>query len=153
MPHKQTSPVKLIIALVTLLAALLGLQAVFAQEDAATVQLGGNDELGEFLVDSAGMTLYLFTNDEPGVSNCSGDCLVNWPALTVEEGQQPTLAAGIPGRLGTIQRADDSTFQVTYNGMPLYYWVNDTAPGEATGHNVGEVWFVPQPTLDRKSVA
>ena len=145
MPHKQTSPVKLIIALVTLLAALLGLQAVFAQEDAATVQLGGNDELGEFLVDSAGMTLYLFTNDEPGVSNCSGDCLVNWPALTVEEGQQPTLAAGIPGRLGTIQRADDSTFQVTYNGMPLYYWVNDTAPGEATGQNRGEVWFVVQP--------
>ena len=29
------------------------------------------------------MTLYLFTRDEPGVSNCAGDCLVNWPPLLV----------------------------------------------------------------------
>jgi hypothetical protein len=32
--------------------------------------------------------------------------------------------------------------QVTYDDMPLYYWVRDVVPGDATGQNVGEVWFV-----------
>ena len=26
--------------------------------------------------------------------------------------------------------------------MPLYYWVNDEVPGDATGQNVNDVWFV-----------
>jgi predicted lipoprotein with Yx(FWY)xxD motif len=106
--------------------------------------LGGNADLGSFWL-MLGMTLYLFTKDTPGVSNCSGDCLANWPPLLVEEGQLPTLAAGVPGRLGVIQRSDDGTFQVAFNGMPLYYWVKDAQPGDATGQNVGEVWFVVKP--------
>jgi len=126
-------------------ALLIGLQAAGAQDMGATVQLGGNADLGSFLVGPNGMTLYLFTNDTPGVSNCSGDCLVNWPPLLVEEGQQPTLAAGVPGRLGVIQRPDDSTYQVAYNGMPLYYWVEDAQPGDATGQGRGDVWFVVKP--------
>lgn len=146
MSKNHTLRFRFVLALVLVLGTIFGLQAVAAQEEAATVQLGGNDELGPFLVDAAGMTLYIFANDEPGVSNCSGDCLANWPALTVEEGQVPTLAAGVPGRLGMIQREDDGTFHVLYNGMPLYYWVNDTQPGEATGHLRGDVWFVYQPT-------
>ncbi len=133
------------VAAIALAAIGIGSPAARAQDMGATVQWGGNDELGAFLVDGAGMTLYVFANDEPGVSNCSGDCLANWPPLLVEEGVQPTLAEGIPGRLGVIQRPDDGTFQVVYNGMPLYYWVNDAAPGDTTGHNVGDVWFVAQP--------
>jgi len=144
MSKNHTLRFRFVLALVLVLGTIFGLQAVAAQEEAATVQLGGNDELGPFLVDAAGMTLYIFANDEPGVSNCSGDCLANWPALTVEEGQVPTLAAGVPGRLGMIQREDDGTFHVLYNGMPLYYWVNDTQPGDATGHLRGDVWFVAQ---------
>jgi predicted lipoprotein with Yx(FWY)xxD motif len=34
---------------------------------------------------------------------------------------------------------------VTYKGMPLYYWAADAKPGDATGQNVGEVWFVVAP--------
>ncbi len=130
---------------VMILVAALSVSAVRAQETPPTVQWGGNDELGSFLVGPNGMTLYVFANDAPGVSNCSGDCLANWPPLLVEEGQQPTLAVGIPGRLGVIQRPDDGTFQVVYNGMPLYYWINDKQPGDATGHNVRNVWFVAKP--------
>jgi predicted lipoprotein with Yx(FWY)xxD motif len=126
------------------LIALAGLSSVAAQDMGATVQLGGNDELGPFLVGPEGMTLYLFTKDTPGVSNCSGDCLAKWPALLVQEDEQPTLAAGVPGRLGVIEREDGGR-QVTFNDMPLYYWVDDAAPGDATGQNVGEVWFVVKP--------
>jgi predicted lipoprotein with Yx(FWY)xxD motif len=143
---RKFAPVVLVIAsTLVLIAIVIGLPAAGAQETGATVQLGGNADLGPFLVDAQGMTLYIFANDTPGVSNCSGDCLANWPPLLVAEGQQPTLAAGIPGRLGVIQRPDDATFQVVFNGMPLYYWVNDAQPGDATGHNVGDVWFVARP--------
>ncbi len=27
--------------------------------------------------------------------------------------------------------------QVTYNGLPLYYWQGDAKPGDATGQGVG----------------
>ncbi len=140
---------KLMIVLFALLAVLPF--AAFAQDDMMmeyTVTLGGNEELGEFFVGSEGMTLYIFTNDEIGTSNCTGDCLANWPALTIEEGEIPSLAPGLSGELGFFTREDDGSIQVTYNGMPLYYWVNDEAPGDATGQGVGDVWFVAEmPTV------
>jgi predicted lipoprotein with Yx(FWY)xxD motif len=106
----------------------------------ATVSVGGNADLGEFLVGPDGMTLYIFTNDEPGVSNCSGGCATNWPPLVLESGD-PVAGDGVTGELDVIMRDDGST-QVTYDGAPLYYWASDTAPGDATGHEVGGVWFV-----------
>ncbi len=118
--------------------------AALAQDAAPTISLGGNDELGAFLVGADGMTLYTFTKDAPGVSSCVDQCAANWPPLTVAEGERPTLAAGVPGMLGVIARADGSR-QVTYNGMPLYYWVKDMAPGDATGYAVNNVWFVAAP--------
>ncbi|HML22285.1 MAG TPA: hypothetical protein PKD09_11600 [Aggregatilinea sp.] len=143
---RKPAPITMFIALTCALAlALVGLSVARAQGTEPTVQMGGNDELGSFLVGPDGMTLYLFTNDTPGVSNCSGDCLVNWPPLLVDEGVQPTLAEGIPGRLGVIQRADDSTYHVVYNGMPLYYWKDDAQAGDATGQGVGDVWYVIKP--------
>jgi predicted lipoprotein with Yx(FWY)xxD motif len=111
---------------------------------ATTVSMSSNDELGSFLVGPNGMTLYIFTNDEPGLSNCSGDCAANWPPLTVAEDENPTAAAGIPGVVATTQR-EDGTFQVTYNGWPLYYFAQDAAVGDTTGHGVGDVWWLSAP--------
>ena len=90
------------------------------------------------------MTLYIFTNDAPGVSNCVDECAANWPPLTVESADAVVSGPNMPGTLSTIERAD-GTLQVTYNDAPLYYWVNDAARGDATGQNVGEVWFVVVP--------
>lgn len=109
-----------------------------------TVGLGWNSDLGNVLVGPNGMTLYTFTKDEAGKSNCSGDCLTNWPALTVAEGQQPVIQPGLSGEFATIER-DDGSYQVTYNGMPLYYFANDAAVGDATGQARGDVWYVVQP--------
>ncbi len=118
--------------------------ALAQDEGMATVNLSSSDELGAFLVGANGMTLYMFANDAPGVSNCADQCAANWPPLTVAEDERPTLAAGIPGMLGVIARAD-GTRQVTFNGMPLYFWVKDAQPGDTTGHNVNDVWFVVSP--------
>jgi len=115
-----------------------------AESTPTTLTVGSNEALGSFLADANGMTLYLFTKDEPGKSNCYDQCATNWPPLTVNEGETPTAADGITGELNTTKR-DDGTLQVTYDGWPLYRWINDKAPGDATGQNVGGVWFVATP--------
>ncbi len=112
---------------------------------AATVMLGNDPKLGSFLVDSKGMTLYLYTKDTPGVSNCSGACLKAWPPLGLPATGSLVAGPGVTGTLGTLTRSD-GTLQVTYNGMPLYYWAKDMKPGDVTGQGVGGVWYVVPPT-------
>lgn len=109
-----------------------------------TVNIGGNDDLGPFLVGPNGMTLYFFSRDPLGQSVCEGGCLDAWPPLTVESADAVTKDEAIAGEVGTIERSD-GTLQVTLNGLPLYYWFQDTAPGEATGDRVGNVWWVVRP--------
>ena len=99
--------------------------------------------LGPILTDSAGRTLYMFTKDAPGLSTCYDQCASAWPPLT--SASEPVLPDGLPGVLGSTPRTDGS-LQVTYNGMPLYYWVKDQQPGDTTGQNVGGVWFVINPS-------
>ena len=81
--------------------------------ETATVRVGGTYEHGRFLVGANGMTLYIFTVDERGKSNCFGKCAEARPPLTVAEGSTPTAGPGIPGKLATIARTDGSP-QVTY---------------------------------------
>jgi predicted lipoprotein with Yx(FWY)xxD motif len=119
---------------------------VWAVVPPAAVYIKGNADLGPFLVGANGMTVYHFMNDEMGVSNCVDQCATNWPPLTVESADALVAGANLPGELNTIERAD-GTLQVTYNGMPLYYWMNDAARGDATGENVGEVWFTIAPEI------
>jgi len=84
---------------------------------------------------SNNMTVYTFTNDVAGngKSACSGGCLTKWPAVTVPAGSAPTAGTGVSGSLGTITRADDGSLQVTYNGLPLYFYAGDKAPGDTNG--------------------
>lgn len=136
---------RLMMAIFVMMVVALLLAPVAAQDELPnTVNLGGNEALGEFLVGPNGMTLYTFRRDTLDVSNCAGRCLEAWPALTVESADMLSKAEGIPGDLGTITR-DDGALQVTYNGWPLYTWAQDAAPGDATGHNFRQVWFVVPP--------
>lgn len=106
------------------------------------VKVSSKEGLGNFLVDGKGMTLYLYTKDSPGVSNCKDGCLEAWPPLLTNG--DPQAGDGVTGKLGTITR-DDGTVQVTYDDMPLYYYVSDTQPGDTTGQGVGGVWYVVEP--------
>lgn len=125
------------------LTSVVTAPAVTAQDDAPTVMVAESDDLGPYLTDANGMTLYLFTADtEPGVSTCYGDCAKAWPIFTAEE--PLTLPADVEGELTLIERTDGST-QIAYNGIPLYYWQADQQPGDATGQGVGDVWFVVAP--------
>lgn len=100
-----------------------------------------SSDLGTYLTDSQGRTLYMFTNDSPGKSVCEGDCLVAWPPVvgevTAGEGVDPSL-------IRSIERSD-GTVQATYAEWPLYYWIEDKKPGDTTGQGVGDVWYVLSP--------
>jgi len=112
----------------------------------ATLEATSVGDLGTVLVDGkTKLTVYIFTKDvkDSGKSNCTGGCLETWPALTVEAGGTPTPGPGVTGTLGTITREDNGALQVTYNGLPLYFFKNDKAPGDATG--VYENWEAVKP--------
>ncbi len=92
------------------------------------------------LADSEGNTLYVFDDDEAGVSNCAGDCAVTWPPLTVDG--DPTAGDGVGGTLASIDRDDDTT-QVTYNDQPLYYYSGEAGLGDQSGDGRGDgVWHM-----------
>ena len=108
-------------------------EAPSAATSGATVEAKTVGALGTKLVaGSNGMTVYTFTKDvkDSGKSNCSGGCATTWPPLTVTG--TPTAGTGVTGKLATITR-DDGTTQVTYNGLPLYFFSGDTAPGDGKG--------------------
>ncbi|OGN93803.1 MAG: hypothetical protein A2Z71_11645 [Chloroflexi bacterium RBG_13_50_21] len=122
-------------------------QPVAVVED-AVINVTTDPTLGQILVDGKGMTLYMFTVDEPDKSNCDADCLAKWPPLLTQG--SPKLGSGVDAALVGSAALSDGTRIVTYNKMPLYYWVNDTKAGETTGQGVGDVWYVVSP--DGKAV-
>ncbi len=115
------------------------------EEAGMVVNVAEDPKLGKILVDAKGMTLYLFDKDTAGKSNCSGNCIKNWPALTVkDEAEKLTAGEGVTAKLEVIDRGD-GTYQVTANGMPLYYYAKDANVGDTTGQGVGDVWWVLAP--------
>ncbi len=128
------------------LAVLLGLCLVLifstyaGAQSGVTVKVMHNEEYGNILTDSKGMTLYMFVPDKPNESTCYGSCAQAWPPLILESGQ-PTAGAGVNAKLGLTTRKDGSK-QVTVNGMPLYYFAGDKKPGDVNGQGLNKVWWV-----------
>jgi len=101
--------------------------------------------LGEIIVDADGMTAYYFDKDVPnsGSSSCSGECAVAWPSITAAAAT-PVVDEGITATVGTITGVAGET-QITVNGLPIYLFQKDTAPGDVNGQGVGGVWWVIAP--------
>ena len=116
-------------------------QAPAASEAPASVAIAlTTTPLGDILADGAGRTLYVFTADTDGTSTCYDTCADNWPALTSDT--TPQLGAGLAAAdFSTTARTDGST-QVTFHGMPLYYFAGDTAPGQTNGQGLANKWYV-----------
>jgi predicted lipoprotein with Yx(FWY)xxD motif len=100
------------------------------------------EKLGNVMT-ADGMTVYVFTEDHPLETVCYDICAMNWPPLLVTH--TPALAASFPGRFASVTRKD-GTKQCTYNGQPLYLYIEDP-PGtdQANGQNVDQEWFVVHP--------
>jgi len=112
---------------------------------ASALSVGFTGELGPFLTDAKGMTVYLFTKDtEAGKSACSGDFAANWPAVPADT--EMLLPPGIQGKLTSFKR-DDGSMQLAYNDIPLYYFAKDAKAGDTNGQEVGDVWYIVTPGM------
>jgi predicted lipoprotein with Yx(FWY)xxD motif len=101
--------------------------------------------LGEIIVDGDGMTAYYFDKDvaNSGTSSCEGECAVAWPSITSAT-TTPVVDEGITATVGTITGVAGET-QITVNGLPIYLFQKDAAPGDVNGQAVGDVWWVIAP--------
>ncbi len=109
----------------------LGFAAFAVTASAADVLTGKN-----------GMTLYTFDKDSGGKSACAGQCATLWPPAQVKDATGKDF--------GDITRADGSK-QLSYQGKPVYYYINDSKAGDATGDNVNNVWHVVPKGNTKKS--
>ncbi len=107
-----------------------------------TILIADKDSM-KFIVDAKGNTLYNFTKDAPGVSNCGGGCLKAWPVFYAENIVAPSMMNN--SDFGVITNSEGSK-QTTYRQMPLYYYINDTKRGDTNGQGVNNAWFVIEPT-------
>jgi predicted lipoprotein with Yx(FWY)xxD motif len=127
------------------LAALVAATSVIAGASAsasskkpsgALIQLRSTHK-GKILVDSHGYTLYGFGPDKKNKDVCAAipQCLSLWPAVTTNG--KPQAGKGVNAHLlGTIKLG--RKLQVTYNGHPLYTYVQDTRPGETDNINIDQ---------------
>ncbi|WP_337996313.1 hypothetical protein [Oleispirillum naphthae] len=105
---------------------------------AADPAMTGTTAKGPALVDSKGMTLYVFDKDPAGGSACNDACAQNWP---------PLIAPGdakAGGGFSVITRTGGAK-QWAYKGKALYLWVKDVKPGDATGDGFRGVWHIAKP--------
>lgn len=100
---------------------------------------------GKIVVDGKGMSVYFFAKDvrDSGKSACVDACATMWPAVTTSSAT-PSIK-GITGTIGTIT-AGDGKKQLTVNGLPVYRFTNDKAPGDILGQGIKSVWYLVSPT-------
>jgi predicted lipoprotein with Yx(FWY)xxD motif len=90
---------------------------------------------GNVLVSQMGMTLYSPEQEADGHILCTAACTRFWqPQLLSEGGKPPTKGPGVPGKLAVVDRPDGAK-QLTFDGKPLYQFVEDGSPGDTKGNN------------------
>jgi predicted lipoprotein with Yx(FWY)xxD motif len=111
-----------------------------------TELVAAHSQYGSILFDSQRRAIYLFDRETSETSECYGACAEAWPPVLTDG--EPEAGDGVDAKLlGTTGRDGGST-QVTYDGQPLYYYVDDP-PGEVLCQNVeefGGLWLVVEPS-------
>jgi predicted lipoprotein with Yx(FWY)xxD motif len=106
---------------------------------AAPVSTTSNPTLGVILVDSKGMTVYVFDSDKNGTIACVGGCVGAWPPVVLEAGATLPTTGALAADLSTVDRPDGAK-QVAYKGRPVYRFSGDSKPGDIKGDGVGGIW-------------
>lgn len=106
-----------------------------------TVAVATDAEIGEYLVDGDGFTLYLFALDDGTTTACIEECIDVWPPVVAAE---PVAGDGIDaGALSTATGIEPD--HVTYHGHLLYLYVGDPEPGAINGTDIAE-WYAIDPS-------
>ena len=126
-----------------------GVAAVQHGAKGATVQTKKIKGLGTVLVNSRGLTLYMFVPDKRKRVTCTHTCAAIWPPLKLKAGQKPTAGGAARKALLGSDKNPSGGRVVTYNRWPLYRYVSDTKPGQASGQALdlnGGLWYVLSPS-------
>ena len=127
------------------LTAILGVVALLvtgslarsATQANGTVSLS-KTKLGEVLVNSKGLTLYMFSRDKNGKSSCSGSCAKFWPPYLLHG--KVTAGSGVKASLLGTTRRGNGSMQVTYNKHPLYGFALDKKAGRDKRRGQRRLW-------------
>jgi len=106
-------------------------------------------KLGTVLVNSKGMTLYMFVPDKQKRVTCKASCAAVWPPLKLAKGAKPTAKGAAKASLLGSDRDPAGGRVVTYAKWPLYTYVADSRPGQASGQALklnGGLWYVLSPS-------
>ena len=105
--------------------------------------------LGTILVNGAGRTLYMFVPDKHKRVTCVQSCAAVWPPLKLAKGQTVVAKGDARKRLLGSDPNPGGGRVATYRGWPLYTFVGDKHPGQATGQAIrlnGGLWYVLTPS-------
>ena len=91
-----------------------------------------------YMMNENHMSLYFYDRDEMGISNCYGECAINWPPLILDKGVE------LGENYSLIERKD-GTMQVAFKGQPLYLFAGDSAVGDINGDGKNGVWRLAKP--------
>jgi predicted lipoprotein with Yx(FWY)xxD motif len=133
---------------VAIVAAGSGVAAMRHVAKGAAVQTRKVKGLGKVLVNSRGLTLYMFVPDKRKKVTCKGTCAAVWPPLKLKAGQKPTAGGAAKKSLLGSDKNPSGGRVVTYNRWPLYRYVGDSKPGQARGQALdlnGGLWYVLSP--------
>jgi predicted lipoprotein with Yx(FWY)xxD motif len=93
--------------------------------------------VGKVYTDAKGMTLYSPVQEASGKILCTGECVHIWVPLAAPAGGSLTKSSGVSGALSVIDRPDGIK-QVALDGMPLYTFFQDMAPGTVNGNGIAD---------------
>jgi predicted lipoprotein with Yx(FWY)xxD motif len=143
-----------LLAVVAALAATGSSATARTHRDAAakrvTVSTRTVKGLGTILVNSRGLTLYMFVRDKQKKVTCtSASCVALWPPLKLPSGAKAVAAGKAKKALLASDPNPKGGRVVTYNRWPLYTYAGDSKPGQTTGQALnlnGGLWYVLSPS-------
>ena len=144
----------LVVTVVVASVAVTGAQATGSRETSATktavvrISTRSVPKLGTILVNSKGMTLYMFVPDKRTKVTCVGACAAVWPPVKLPSGEKAVAGGKAKASLLGSDADKAGGRVVTYDGWPLYTYVTDTRPGQANGQALnlnGGLWYVLSP--------
>ncbi|MGH2905252.1 MAG: COG4315 family predicted lipoprotein [Solirubrobacterales bacterium] len=103
----------------------------------------GKTDYGRILQDGRGHTIYLFTEEHGKTPRCYRACAKAWPPV-LTKGDPVADGAAKQSKLGTTRRKGGK-IQVTYNGHPLYYYVEEDEANEVlcqAAYEFGGYWYI-----------
>ncbi len=140
-----------IFTLMVMLVSVLGLAQTWSSNVASqtssnatgvyTINVSYKSGIGNYLVDSNGMTLYYFTENVDG-KTFNGPYLDLWSPFYVSKIVVPPT---LNSKDFSVVTGGNGKPQIAYKGWPLYYFIKDTKPGDTNGEGVKGLWYVMKP--------